>query len=1323
MRGRSGTNATQSAFSTVRSEGGLLPPDLLARIAAGERDLGGNTPDAYGLAAPERLNEATSRAWERVKSYWAAFKAARESIGPGESGVTETREQWLLPLFRELGYGRLTFRPGAEEIDGRRYTISHQAGTDAAAPPLQLVSYTIDLERPVSAGAGQPRTSPHGAMQEYLNRTDHLWGVVSNGLRLRLLRDNLSLSRAAYVEFDLAAMLDGGVYADFVLLYLLLHRSRLPMTGHPAAECWLERWRKNADERGKRALDELRTGVETAIRSLGQGLIEHPENLSLREQLVSGRLTVLDYYRQLLRLVYRLLFLLAAEERDLLFDTVATETQRSIYSRHYGVGRLRTLVELRRHADRHDDLWRSLIIAFNALTDSETGGKLGLKPLAGGLFGADSCPDLDRALIANSRLLEAVRGLSFTTADTREGIRRINYRDMDVEELGSVYEGLLELQPVLTSTGERPEFTLGHSGERKSTGSYYTNPGLVRELIVSALEPVIADALARGATTADKRRNLLALNVCDPACGSGHFLLAAARRIGREIARIDARESEPDPETARHATREAIANCVYGVDLNPLAVDLCKLALWLEAHEPGKPIGFLDHHIKQGNSLIGATEAVMTGGIPDDVFEPVTGDDKKFAAAVKKRNRQEKNQIGLDLLGTAITVLTTSDDAAAYFRKLDASEDSVSDVEAKAREYRRHQTSPDAWRKRIQADLWTAAAFWPLQTGEPEAPTQAIWLQLSSDPHLTDYIAKGKADPYRQTIAYRTVTLARRLARRHSFFHWELEFEDVFTGSTPGFDCILGNPPWERPKLQDEEFFAKQSVAIENAPNAAARKDLIEQLRTMDDAASLALYESYVTALRESEVESKYFRKSGSFPLTGRGDVNTYSLFSELMTRRSGDSGYAGFIVPTGIATDDNNKYYFQNICSKSILRSLYDFQNSRKLFEDVNSHQHFSLLTIAPRLSTNSTSFSAAFGLEDPADVSVVENLIALDNIDIALFNPNTLTCPMFGSTRDALVMKHIYRTHNVLSLHNDTQKSEWNFRFATLFHAANDSSHFRTKEMLEQDGFVLNQNCFSDGHERLLPLFDPKMTQQFNHRASSLGFSGAQFRKISQQSSTEAELRDPNFTATPLYWVPEELVNEKIGSYDRKWLLGFKDVTGVTSLRIASFAFIPFSGVVHKFPLVLIEQRPELIAAFAANMNSLVIEFVLRNKFQGLSLSYFYLKQLPMIAPSFYSASLLSEITERVVKLTYTSNDMTPFARDFGVFEAPYVWDPTQRMTLRAELDGIFAQLYNLSRDEFTYLLDRLEKLKNNDQRQHGEYRTKRLCLEAYDRFEGVV
>jgi hypothetical protein len=1313
-------------FATVRSEGGLLPPDLLARIAANDPEIPGLAPEDYGLGKTDRLNEAASRAWERVKAYWAAFEAARQG---GGVGVTETREQWLLPLFRELGYGRLVYRQAAEEVGGRRYAISHQAGEGPDAPPVHTVSVHQPIERAPATretAPGQLRMSPHGLLQDYLNRTDHLWGVVTNGLQLRLLRDNLSLSRPAYVEFDLEAMLNGGVYADFVLLFLVAHRSRLPAAGSVSPQsCWLERWRVVADEQGTRALDALRDGVTEAIKQLGQGLLAHPANEGLREALREGRLPVEGYYRQLLRLVYRLIFLLAVEERDLLFPPGTEARRREVYRKHYGVSRLRDLVEQRRHADRYDDLWRSLQVVFAALRAEGAGEPLGLAPLAGGvLFGAGSCPDVDgdeatgkpAALVGNVPLLLAIRGLTYTKNARTGLVRRVNYRDMDVEELGSVYESLLELQPRLEGPPERRSFALGASGERKSTGSYYTNPGLVRELIKSALDPVIAEAMARGRTVAEQRANLLALRVCDPACGSGHFLLAAARRIGREMARLDAGETEPDPHATRRAVREAIQHCVYGVDLNPLAVDLCKLALWLEGHDGGKPLGFLEHHVKQGNALIGATEETMGAGVPDGAFEPVTRDDKTYARAIKKRNAFERK--GNQPLDYHVTVIEDAESLRRYLASLRATEETAAEVEAKATAYRRHQASPAAWRKRVQADLWTAGFFWPLRPEEPDPPTHGVWTRLADDPHLVDYITKGKAEAYRTTASYRTVRHARDLAKRYHFFHWEMEFEEVFAGERPGFDCVLGNPPWDQIQLDPQEFFRNTAPEIANALNMAARTRAIAGLELSDP----TLHQSYMTALRAMECVQKFIHSSDRFPLSSFGRLNTAPLFAEAECHQIRQGGLAGMIVPTGIATDSFNQHFFRWLVESNRLISLFDFENRGGLFPGVDSRVKFSLLTVGGAGRGDGT-FQAAFYLLQPSQVADPERRFRLTKEDIALLNPNTGTCPIFRTARDAEITRQLYRSAPVLVREGEPEESPWKVSFKLMFQMNTDSHLFCTFPEMITNGFkLIEERWFQRGEDVWLPLFEGKLFHQFDHRFASFVAKGDGLETC---DVTENEHHDPFFTVSPRYWITEkEVVKRTSGESSRnhRWFIGFRNIARSTDERTTIFSLVPWAGVSETLTLILTDASAPTLAALLANGNAFAFDFIVRQKAGGIHLNAFIVKQVPVLPPETYTPELLAEIVPRVLELVYTAHDLAPFAHDCGYEGPPFRWDPERRAKLRAELDGIYAHLYGLSRDDFAYVLGTFPIVNRRDLAAFGEERTKRLCLEAYEQFVGV-
>ncbi|MBZ0290081.1 MAG: type II DNA modification enzyme, partial [Anaerolineae bacterium] len=319
-------------FTTIRTEGALLPPDLLQRISEGAT-LDGLTPESYHRPG-EKLNEAINRSWNSLQGVWASFRAAQERLPENDLGTSLTRERWLLPLFRELDYGRLQTAT-AVEIDGRSYPISH--GWEHV--PVHLVSYKLELDRRTPGAAGAASASPHSLLQVFLNRSDNnLWGFLSNGYKLRILRDNASLTRQAYVEFDLEAMMDGEVYSDFVLLWLLCHQSRVE--GERPSDCWLEKWMKVAEDQGTRALDQLRDGVEAAITALGLGFLEHPANHALRDKLTSGELSAQDYYRQLLRMVYRLLFLFVAEDRDLLLNPAADTPARERYIHYYSTHRL-----------------------------------------------------------------------------------------------------------------------------------------------------------------------------------------------------------------------------------------------------------------------------------------------------------------------------------------------------------------------------------------------------------------------------------------------------------------------------------------------------------------------------------------------------------------------------------------------------------------------------------------------------------------------------------------------------------------------------------------------------------------------------------------------------------------------------------------------------------------------------------------------------------------------------------------------------------------------------------------------------------------------
>jgi hypothetical protein len=560
---------------------------------------------------------------------------------------------------------------------------------------------------------------------------------------------------------------------------------------------------------------------------------------------------------------------------------------------------------------------------------------LGLPPLAG-LFDPDPhLPSIDGlpadpllgCTLTNEDLLTAVRKLAWVALPGQR-VQPVDYRNLGAEELGSVYESLLELVPRIDLTDHTFRLLTISGNERKTTGSYYTPPSLVSALLDTALDPLLDESTVGASSPADAEARLLALTVCDPACGSGHFLVAAARRIARRLAQVRSGDDEPTPAQIQHALRDVVGHCIYGVDLNDLAAELAKVSLWMEALEPGKPLGFLDARIRVGNSLLGATPALLRGPVPDEAFKELEGDDKKTGAAVRKRNKAQaagKDGYAQDLLFAGGADPSNADLAAQRAALLDLPDD-VDSVRAQASSWEKHEQSPEYRARRLHADTWCAAFVWPMPpagtTSLPEPPTNAIMRAIADNP-----LSESHAE---------FTNYAEHMAAQYRFFHWHVEFPEVFhvredtVDATPqgwsgGFSCVIGNPPWERVKLQEKEFFAVRDPGIATAVTAAARKRLIAALEHSDSTADRALYREWMAALRMSDGLSALIRESGRYPLTATGDINTYAIFAEVARSIMGTTGRLGIIVPTGIATDATTQHFFRDLIAKRALTALYD--------------------------------------------------------------------------------------------------------------------------------------------------------------------------------------------------------------------------------------------------------------------------------------------------------------------------------------------------------------------------------------------------------------
>ncbi|TCS95260.1 N-6 DNA methylase [Tepidimonas ignava] len=1121
------TRAPVLTYTAVRLEGGLLPAEELLRLThLADPGATEQTESHYDIPKGLKLRDEIRRDFHIALGLWQSFEQARQRHDA--HAWTLTVQTWLLPLLRHvLHFADVT--PADRSDDPAPTHVAHGGHV-----PLVLAAHTEGLDSraerygQLAADGRQVRQrSPFQLAQQALNARDGwLWGLVSNGLQLRILRDSASLTRPTYLEFDLEAIFSQALLADFTALWLLAHASRFAgYGGKPpasAADCPWERWRALGLATGQTVRGRLRHQVTQALRELGTGFLRHPANDALRQRLRApdGNYGPQAYFEELLRLVYRLIFLATVEDRrdptsgqPLLFAPGASPEARSRYLAGYSLTWLRRRSLRHQRHDPHDDLWQALTITFAALQRGEPA--LGL-PALGGLFGADQCPVLDAARLDNAHLLRAIFHLGWTRTDT--GLARINYRDMGPEELGSVYESLLELVPdvqglttpatarlAFVGDGDTQASTRGHA--RKLSGSYYTPDALVQELIKSALEPVIQQTLRDHPQ--QPVQALLALTICDPACGSGHFLLAAARRLADEVAQQRAAAERvggaPTPDDYRHALRDVVSHCLYGVDKNPMAIELARTALWLEAYCPDRPLTFLDHHLRVGDALLGVLDPkVLQGGIPDEAYTALSGDEREVAAALKKQNRADRQSWQAQSAGS----LFAEEELAARVLDVEAmADDTPEGLAEKRAAWQRLQEEAQTSTLARLADLYVAAFLAPKRrdTEDTVPQTSDLWRVRHGQP-----LPQGVEEA------------ARQLCREHRVFHWWLAFPQVATRG--GFDVMLGNPPWEQLQISEEEFFASRAPSVAALAGDKRKKAIAELERSTP-----WLWREFHAAKRQYDASNLFFRAGGRFPLSAFGKLNTYALFAETFLQATRPGGRAGFIVPTGIATDDSTKAYFERLAVGGYLRSLLCLENEEFVFPSVHHSFRFALLTLCG--SPTAEPASLVFFARQPAQIHDARRRFTLAADEFALINPNTRTCPVFRSRADAELTKKLYRAAPVLIREAVVdaegrvlapEVNPWGISFSQgLFNMTNDSGLFFDAPA-------------APGQPPRLPLYEAKMIHQFDHRWASYEAAGAG-GEPDTVDVPEARKADPAYSVRPRYWVDEREVLARIARVPR--------------------------------------------------------------------------------------------------------------------------------------------------------------------------------------------
>lgn len=1353
-------------YTSIHVYGHLLSDDILHSVET-DRSLEGNREADFKLDTP--LQETIDYAWTALRAGWGYYLTRSNVNDPyGTRRSREFMEDFLL----KLGYHPQRQLANVTTDTGSSHAISFLCPDAGQMPVIVKGDRTGDTEADqmercsldFRAKGGRREKSAHATMLEYLNNTENIYGIIANGPTLRLIRNSGQLVKLTYIEFDLRRMFEEDKYAEFCLMFRLLHSSRFKTEGDTPSI--IERYFNLSIESGNRIRDGLSQAAQKAMEIIGQAALSQrgEGNDALRKAFADGKITAGVYNKELIHFLYRLLFLFIIEDRGLVYDGDTPENMRwrEIYKKYYAASRFRSMSELPYARDgRHYDMWQGLMETFRLFEDESFGEKLGIKPLGGMLFDKNTLHWLKQCSISNDAVFDAFHALNVFRDENGQSVK-INYSSLDVEEFGSVYEGILELRPTVTRGADGSSWQFGYVGglDRQSTSSYYTRPDLVQAIIRSTLEPVIKERIAKYATPEEKVQSLLSMKVCDPASGSGHFALAMARTLAWYISSIRSGEDNPASMEYRNALREVIQKCVYAVDYNPEAVELCKVVLWIEGYCAGKPLSFLDHHIRCGNSVVGVADLEnLLEGVPDKAF---VAKDKETLKKIKSQNKKaledaEKLQhakglgISLSLFDEGYQMGYIGDEQvslAEQVREINAlPENTLLEELTKKKRWEELMVSPRVESLRRACDIYVDAFYHDFSEADvtpqdglrlPDIPYTATVYQALEEIKQLDNLDSKYVPLTPEFYNY----IAEESAK-YRFFHWAVEFPEVFSEGG-GFDVICGNPPWDKLQMEDEKWFEGKDQNIVDAANKGDRDNLIIGLQTTNP----SLYNEYMTRRHEIASESNFVKNSGRFTLANSGKIELSSLFAETSLFFSKLAW--GLVLPTGIATNDGNKAFFAKLIEENRLISLFDFENKEGLFAGVHRMTKFCLLTAgAPQ--SKAREVIAGFYLTRLDHLLDPRRIYTLNTADLVRFNPNTKTCSVFRSSRDAQLTKKFYDIAPIM-VNESTGENPWGIRLATLFNMATDSYRFKTNKQLLDSGAEKEGNFFNLNGELYVPLYEGKMIWLHNHQYGEFPDFGK--RPESIPSTTLDVLENPDSCLKPWYWIPESAVIGKMTKTNKKgdvlwhwpyhYYTAFRDVTNATNERTCVASIVPGGVYAAGDNLPLVFNEREIVPGLCpvAILASIPFDYVARQKVGGNHMNLFTMKQMPLPTPDQIPNNLKWEMAKRVIELNYFNHDMDAWAEELwkkmtetqreempNIGEkVPFAFNPERRAVVQAELDAIVAHLFGLSDEDLRYILDpedvcgegcineTFRVLKDRELRELGEYRTRRLVLNAF-------
>ncbi len=1370
------------------------------------------------------------------------FEASLRSIFAGLAAHTtlneaQTEQLVIEQVLRQLGWGD-DYLPQVNLSGKRREDVpdillfaSNAARSAALAESKDDRRYKHGLAileakrwlRPLDRGDNSEATdpgAPSSQMLRYLSRADVMsdravkWGLLTNGGVWRLYWQDARSRAEEFCEIDLAALLgvpgvqvelDGYTPAHGLrLFYLLFSRAAFLPQPWDSAGRSLHAYARNearayeekvSQDLGARVFDDI---FPTLAQALAEGDLGSQKESLGYGQFTRQRYTAayLDEVREAaLILLYRLLFLFYAEDRRLL---PVDEPGYRAYSVRALREQVRDGVDAgARWSRTMQPLWLSLRGLFSLVNLGED--EIGMPAYNGGLFNRRRSVLLERTNVPDLVMAPILDFLSRRASDA--GRAWINYRDLSVSHLGSIYERLLEYslthevqaaddyhdKPEINRIVARPA-----SFARKVSGSYYTHDDLVRLILresvgllaserVASFEKLVTGWKKKHALNpaewerldrADPASNILELKVCDPAMGSGHFLVALvddlADRVLEAVTAAQllvaeqpwaahlAEQARPwqSPVVARTAhirrsikrqatdhgwavtdaqlddrhivRRMVLKKSIFGVDKNLMAVELAKTALWLHTFTVGAPLSFLDHHLKHGDSLHGERLPEVQQSL------------HSLGMLFQQEELQRLERAAKNL--SEVADLTDVDIAEAQLsRQLSEEADA--------------QVAPlhallDFWR----AMRWLHPGWPPEKTGKlakwgDENLRLALSELLSPQRNLVATLGAGKLDGRGPAVEAANTLLqqTRALARRESFFHWWTAFPTAFAGANTGFDAVIGNPPWDRIKLQEVEWFAEREPNIAAQPRAADRKALIAALHKKQ--APLAA--DYAQAVQRAEANARVLAKTGDYPLLGGGDVNLYSLFVERAQALVRPDGVVALLTPSGIAADKGAAEFFKSIATTGRLGALFDFENRKVFFADVDSRFKFCTLVFGGMARTFAHT-RCAFFLHGFEEIDEAHRTLLLSADDFARVNPNTGAAPIFRNARDAALTQQAFAKHPVLVRHASNPDSRgkpmsenvWPLQYTAQFHMTNDSHLFLSQSELVKRGFVPTPlSRWQHNHDEAVPLYEGKMVQAFDHRAADVVVNLANLKRAAQQEPLAShEKQAADRYPAPQYWVRRQDIPT---ASSLGYCVAYKSVTAPSNMRTMIAAFLPACGVGNSMAMLIpANAKDDSYARWGslllANINSFAYDFLLRQKVQGQNLNWFIVEQSCVIAAARFNAPLPAAFTThmrdtglmnghhahptiadfvipQVLALSYTAHDLAPLARDLGYVDAqgevlpPIAWNDEDRRARLAALDALFFHLYGLGEEDAGYILSTFPIVRQQDEAAFGRYRTR--------------